>query len=110
MNKPAQSCVDAMLHSLFSVQPHCLLSRVFVYSVLVFAFGLISTAEFRNSSSSERERERERGRVSKIGASRREDGASADNAVIFQVATVWSVKGSVLKGVEKGLFVLDSWK
>lgn len=29
----AESCVDGMLHCLFSVQAHCLLSRVFVYSV-----------------------------------------------------------------------------
>lgn len=50
-----------MLHCLFSVQAHCLLSRVFVYSVcLCLLFGLISSAEFRNSSSSERERQRVR--------------------------------------------------
>lgn len=33
VSKPAESCVDGMLHCLFSVQTHCLLSRVFVYSV-----------------------------------------------------------------------------
>lgn len=68
---------------------HCPLSRVFAYNVrLCLLFGLISTAEFRDSSSSERERaregerERERGRVSKIRASRGEDGAAADSVCV----------------------------
>lgn len=38
-----------------------------IVCVLVFAFGLISTAEFRNSSSSERERKRESARYEQVG-------------------------------------------
>lgn len=77
-----ESCVDGMLRCLFSVQAHCLLSRVFVYSVCACVCFWLNqqcwVQEFQFI------RERERGRVSKIWASRREDGGPADNKVIPQ--------------------------
>lgn len=75
-----RGCVDATHNRLFSVQTHCSPSRVFVRCVcLCLLSGLISTAEFRDSSSSERESRR----VSKIWTSKREDGGSADRAVFY---------------------------